>query len=333
MSAEKASMYIKADSRWSRTADDAIAYADKYPITWKVKPLIAIGEVTEITGQPFAGKTTFVFKTVKQMREGGKILGFAVEKAHVLIWSERSVRVNGERFRELFSGESQPQVHLVTRFDEELQGKDFAKALTVVMAEAKRWGCDVVVLDTLSSLAGIQDENAAPAVQAAFALLAKAAQDYAVAIVAIHHLNKAGTSPRGSGVFMAEPTTVLEIKGEHANPRTLEIQSNLISKVPDPVTFTLNDASEYEIVNPAGSEHALQILDVLSYKVAEAKLISEVLADLELDETKRWTVKSALEALVKDGKAGWIEKPDKFRRKRKAFYRIVTVRIGEDVRT
>src|SRR5438876_1150158 len=127
--------YIKGTSRWSMKADDAVAYAAKHPITWKVRPLIAIGEVTEITGQPFAGKTTFVFKTVKQMREGGEILGFRVEKAQVLIWSERSVRVNGDRFRELFGGEPQPQVHLVTRFDDELQGLNFEHSLSKVMGE------------------------------------------------------------------------------------------------------------------------------------------------------------------------------------------------------
>ncbi|MGA7911183.1 MAG: AAA family ATPase [Candidatus Dormiibacterota bacterium] len=326
--------YSKSDPRWSRTVDQIIRATEHQRITWLVEPVIAIGEVTAIGGKAKAGKTTFVYKTLEQMGVGGEILKLKVEKAHALIWSERSETINGERFRALFGGRPQPHIHLVTRFDDEFFDRDtgrafdFEQSLQIVMVEAKRQNCAVVVLDTFSSLARVKDENDAATMQAGLSIVTKAASDYGVAVVLIHHLGRAGWF-RGSTVFEAEPSTLLRISGEGTQPRTMELQSNIVSKAPEKVVFNLDDrGDQYVIVQSWDTEAAKDVLAVLSHKKAEAKMASEVSELLgDEDAVAKQTTRRTLETLAKAGKAAYGEEKQSFGHMRKTYWRVGDVRI------
>ena len=312
---------------WARSVDEVIR-DNQGEMPWVVRPLVATGETTLFAGFPKAGKSTFVFKMVEQMREGGMLLDtFRVSKASVLIWSERSDRINAKRAEALFGGVNQSHVHFVSRSDREFRGRSFAEKARMVMQEAKRLNKDVLVIDTLAALAGITDENAAAEVQPFLDLLYLEAQRFEIAVVIIHHFNKAGRI-RGSGTWEADPSTLVEILGEYQEPRKLKIRSAIETKVPDEITFTIDQRGQYKVVGAVDTPEAQAVLAILSYKSAEVKVVSQILELLNLDKTQgnRDLYSRTIWDLRKAGKVASI--PVKYKGKdRDGFYRISDYQI------
>jgi hypothetical protein len=311
---------------WAKSVGEIII-ANQQPISWVVELVVAKGEVTLLAGKPKAGKTTFVYRVVEQMRDGGKILTFKVNKGKVLVWSERSDRINAERFKELFRGTDQPHVHVLSRFDPRFRGKTFPAAVRLVLQEARRLKCDLVILDTFASLARVKEENQTAEVQEYLDMIAKEAERSEIAVVVIHHIGKSGTI-RGTTTFEAEPSTLVEIEGEYQSPRTLKVRSNIVTLAPDPIKFTLDEDGEYEIIEAWETDEARDILDLLPSKLSGAKILSQVVEEQGLekdDAAARMATKRALESLVKAGKVAWTEVADSNGRRRKGYYLVPVV--------
>jgi archaellum biogenesis ATPase FlaH len=305
---------------WAKSVKDIIA-ANQEPISWVVEPVVPRGEVTLMAGKPKAGKTTFVYRMVEQMREGGKILHFRVNKGKVLVWSERSDRINAQRFKDLFKGVDQPHVHVLSRFDPRLRGKTFEAGVRMVLAEARRLDCDLVILDTFAALARVKEENQTTEVQAHLDMIAKEAEASTIAVVVIHHIGKSGMI-RGTTTFEAEPSTILKMEGEKQPPRTLTVESNIVTLAPDPIKFKLDEQGEYQVIEEWESDEAQDLLDALPSKLSEAKMVGQVMEELGQDKgdsAARMSTKRALDTLVKAGKVSWTEVTDSKGRKRKGY--------------
>ena len=282
----------------------AVEFAAQAPeaIRWLVKPLLAVGTTTMIHGMAKAGKTTFLFKLMGEMSEGGKVLNFEISKAKILVWTENSPIVWREKCKALFAGDFPEHILVVSRDHEALLGRSLEENARAVLADAKRNGCKIVVLDSLAGITGMEDENDAAKVSQTMVLLNRLARRYDLGLALIHHTNKAGTSARGSGVFQAEADVLVEMQGEYKEPRTLKVKTNLLLDAPEPITFTMDEEGEYHVAQIV-KEGFTEILGVLSTKPEEALTLRELADQLELDwsPTTSEQLRRILKQLRQDG--------------------------------
>jgi AAA domain len=305
-------------------AVSAIEFAAQAPesIRWLVKPLLAVGITSLISGMAKTGKTTFLFKLMHEMEKGGRVLDFEVTQCKVLVWTENSAIVWREKCKALFAGNFPGHVYVISRDNEALLGKTLEDNARAVFAEAKRKACKLVVLDSLAGITGVEDENDAAKVSAVLVSLNRLARRYDVSLGLIHHLNKAGTSPRGSGVFMAEPDVLIEMQGEYKEPRTLKIKTNLLMDAPDPVVFTMDEDGEYHIAEV--KQGFSEILSVLSNRVEEALTLRELADQMELEPlpVNLEQLRRALKQLMRDGAVRATEGGGKGRGNAAKYYKV-----------
>ena len=109
-------------------------------------------------------------------------------------------------------------------------------ALVEAAAErAAETGAELVVFDTVSTLAGMENENDASDVNAALRPLLMAARAHDLAVVGVHHAAKSG-GIRGSTVFEAVPDVLVEIgHGDTKRRRVLTVRSRLEGAPEDPI--------------------------------------------------------------------------------------------------
>lgn len=281
----------------------AVEFAAQAPesIRWLVKPLLAVGTTTMIHGMAKAGKTTFLFKLMRQMARGGKVLDFEVTPCKILVWTENSPIVWREKCKSLFGGDFPAHILVVSRDHEALLGKTLEENARTVLADAKRNGCKLVVLDSMAGITGMEDENDAAKVSAIMVLLNRLARRYDLGLVLIHHTNKAGTSARGSSVFQAEADVLVEMQGEYKEPRTLRVKTNLLLDAPDPVVFTMDESGEYQ--RAVVTQGFTEILDILPNNSEQALALREIADMLELDWTPATSeqLRRSLKQLMRDG--------------------------------
>lgn len=272
-------------------------------IPWVMTPLIVRGATTLISGHAKAGKTTFIIKTMLTMHDGGQVLNMPVHQGRVLIWTENSALV----WKAKLHGRTPEQVdhiYVLPRSDPRFLGKTFEENIRIVFDIAVQLECVLIVLDTLTGLAAIEEENEAGQVSAALVPVSKLAQRTQIACVMVHHMSKAGTE-RGSTVFLSEPDILVRLEGEYAEERTLRVKSNMLINPPEDVVFKMNAEGEYEQgVGGVSNEEALAILDVLPLTQKEAISLQEIAMAMRLDWSKsnRDSLANQVEHLVKAGR-------------------------------
>ena len=183
-------------------ADELVA---KVPpnIVWVVPGLVAIGAVTELTGQPKeAGKSTLVRAMVASMLAGSTFAGAPTMRSSVVMLSEERDHTLSHAIAQhkIASGE----VRVLQRHRLE-GGPSWPQIVEASVAEMKRIGARVLVVDTLSYWAlGDADENSASDALKGMEPLLKAATE-GIAIIIVRHMRKSGgetvTSARGSSAI------------------------------------------------------------------------------------------------------------------------------------
>lgn len=242
-------------------------------ISWIAKPYLARGAVSLLSGSPKAGKTQFSFVLYEAMRKGGMLLNKPVEAARALVLTENSPLAIKAKMDGLLGGHA-PHLRFVSRFDRRLVESDWATVLRRLAQEAVRHGESVFVIDTLAGCARIQDENDAAEVGRVLKPIREVAEAFNIAVWVIHHLTKAGDSPRGSGVFQAEADTLLTLSGMGHQARTLDVRTILLPDTPDPVQFKLVDG-EYLIID--AEDELSEVLDALGDSTMTIKQLKEVM--------------------------------------------------------
>jgi hypothetical protein len=179
---------------------------------------------------PGIGKTLFSMTMALMMAGGGEALGLRSlgAKRVLLVDGEMNLADLQDRFRDLM-----PTVH-------GLNGAKAASGITVlsrqsqhpntefpdlgseegqdyVMKMALDGGFDVVILDNLSTLASIEDENSAAAIRPIMGFLLRMKQA-GVAVILVHHAAKGGEKFRGSTNIL----TTFEVCGGLRKPTTMK---------------------------------------------------------------------------------------------------------------
>jgi AAA domain len=244
-------------------------------IPWVMTPLIVRGATTLFSGHAKAGKTTFIIKVMLAMHDGGDVLGMPVHQSKVLVWTENSAMV----WKAKLHGVTRDLIDHISplpRTDPRFLGKSFDENVRVVFEIAQQLGAGLIVMDTLTGLAAIEEENEASQVSAALIPVNKMAQRYQIGCVMVHHLGRSGQE-RGSTVFLSEPDILVRLDGEYAEERTLRVKNNMLINPPEDITFKMDEKGAY-MVGVAGvtDDTALAILDVLPLTQPDAISLQDV---------------------------------------------------------
>lgn len=275
-------------------------------IPWVMMPLAARGATTLFSGHAKAGKTTFIVKSMLAMHDGGEVLNMPVRQGKVLVWTENSAMV----WKAKLHGVRPEQIDHITplpRTDTRFLGKTFDENVRVVFELALQLDCSVIVLDTLTGLAAIEEENEASQVSAALVPVNKMAQRTQIACIMVHHLGRSGIE-RGSTVFLSEPDILVRLDGEYSEERTLRVKNNMLISPPEDVVFKMDAQGNYRLgVAGVTDEAALAILDVLPLTQADAISLQDIAAALK----QEW-IKATRDALAVQ--VAHLEKAGKLRR-------------------
>ena len=272
-------------------------------IPWVMTPLIARGATTLFSGHAKAGKTTFIIKTMLAMREGGSVLNMPVHQGKILVWTENSAMVWKAKVHGTQPSDIE-HIYPLPRTDPRFIGKTFDENVRTVFEIAQQLGCSVVVLDTLTGLAAIEEENEASQVSAALIPVNKMAQRTQIACVMVHHLGRSGIE-RGSTVFLSEPDILVRLDGEYSEERTLRVKNNMLINPPDDIVFKMDPDGNYKLgISGVTDDEALAILDVLPLTQGDALSLQDIAtaAKLGWDKATRDSLASTVTQLEKAGK-------------------------------
>lgn len=180
------------------------------PRRYLIEPILREGESFMLWAAPGIGKTLFSMTLALLMAGGGEVLGFRSEGGRrvLLVDGEMNLMDLRDRFRDLLPTveglDAKRASSAITVLCRQSQGPevDFPDLGTpegqeFVMQMALDGGFDVVILDNLSTLASVEDENSAAAIRPVMRLLLKLKQA-GVAVLLVHHAAKGGEKFRGS---------------------------------------------------------------------------------------------------------------------------------------
>jgi hypothetical protein len=181
---------------------------------WLWRGFLARGKITLFNAMYKAGKSTIIGHLLKAM-DGSRtdFLGYPVAPGKVLVISEEDEGLCADRRDELGLGD-----HVWWKIQPMEQRKNLAAWSTFIAEAVERVGryqFDLVVIDTISKVWPVADENAAAQVEAALVPLWKVTSTGA-AVMIVHHTRKSGgehfTASRGSGGLPAFADIILEYR-------------------------------------------------------------------------------------------------------------------------
>jgi len=179
-------------------------------VEWVWDGFLAKSQISLLSGYPKAGKTTLMTHMIKLAAQGGT-LGTSVRPGKILVVSEESGnlwRRRSARFGLVGDVLAQPFAGRPTKE----QWKQFIGYLT---KEIRNDTYDVVIFDTLASLAPIADENDSAHMLDAITPL-NSLSGAGAAVLLIHHIRKSdatqGMAVRGSSALPGFVDIILELR-------------------------------------------------------------------------------------------------------------------------
>lgn len=250
--------------------------AQTIDVDWLAPGLVARGSMTLLSGQPKAGKTTLMMKLCGSFLRGDSFLNRVCQPARVLLLTENRSAALQEKLKLL--PPDPDHVYVVDRYRRELLDLSWEDTVRVLFEVARGHGIDVIVLDTFMAWAMPEDENSSTEILQALDPLSRAVERTNIALVIVHHLNKDGTSPRGSGAFQAECDTIVNLTHAKGGARRLSIVSNIIREPVDDLIFAY-DGQRYTIVEDVEDpmeQAILAALEVLDRDCTLLELVPEL---------------------------------------------------------
>jgi len=180
-----------------------------------------------LSAKPKTGKTTLLFHLLRTLFEGKPFLGSPTHRpGPVLLLTEESSSLLRQRLARLGLGHEDLWVLRRTVLG------GWPEALALIRAAINQ-DVRLVIIDTLATFWGIQEENDASTIHNTLLPLQRLAQEHGVAVLLIHHLRKTdgeeGTAHRGSGAIVAVADIAVEMRRVAHQPcrRLLQALSRL----------------------------------------------------------------------------------------------------------
>jgi hypothetical protein len=274
---------------------------------WLVRGWLRRGALTELAGKVKVGKSTWAAHAVKALTTGSHFLGQATEPCGVVWITEENPQSS---FRELLVRcQLEDNLRVISSTEAKLNGIKWQQLVREASDLAVEQGYGLLVVDNLSAISGIRDENAAGEAIAVIAPLQAAAQRD-LAVLVLRHDRKlggeVGESGRGSSAFAGAVDIVLDMKltnrGEESEARELSSLSRFHA-TPRRVIIELVDG-EYVLRGTVSNfelELAEQeILSMLLYTEEDALTEKEITSSVK---SSRTTCQRALANLAASGSA------------------------------
>jgi AAA domain/Bifunctional DNA primase/polymerase, N-terminal len=182
-------------------------------VEWIWQGILAAGHITLVSALMKAGKSTMLSLLLNAFEHGSKFLGAETRICKVLYITEESETIWRDRIRELKIAD---HVSLIdTPFMVRPSAVEWVSFIDHVLACHAREPFELVVIDTLSNLGPITNENDAAEVVAALMPLRKVTKA-GIAVLLVHHVGKSeqgeGKSARGSTGFGGFVDIMIEMK-------------------------------------------------------------------------------------------------------------------------
>ncbi|MGI9091205.1 MAG: AAA family ATPase [Gemmatimonadaceae bacterium] len=171
---------------------DLMLTTEPEPVPWLAEPLLARGAVTMLAGREGQGKSMLALALAAALGHGATIAGIACETGQVLVVDAE----NGER--EVHRRVRGLGVKPGTLAYVEAEGFNLVKEYEQVDTLAVEHRPDLLVLDSLRSLAPALDENDSAQAEQVLAPLRALARRHNCAVLLLAHAGKAGHEYRGS---------------------------------------------------------------------------------------------------------------------------------------
>lgn len=292
----------KPASALQRVADEA---------RWVWRGLLARGGVTLLSALWKAGKSTLLAHLLRALGQGGDFLGLAVAPSKVLYVTEEPEDLWAERRDDL--GITDDAHFQVKPFLAKPRYDRWGEFLTHLAGYRSEFPYDVLVMDTISNLWPVRDENDAAQVQSALMPL-HGLVDSTMALLLVHHLRKGdgqeATASRGSGALTAFVDIIAELRrycpGDRRDRRRVLSGFGRYREVPDEIVAELTeDGTAYRALGDRAETTTRDIRRVL-FKLlpgAPPGLSYEDLAEAWPGETapKRTAMVAALGRLLDAG--------------------------------
>jgi hypothetical protein len=192
-------------------------------LQWVVERFSAIGAVTDLTAYIKVGKSTLSAQLIASVLHGEPFLGeYAAHKSPVVLFTEEPAV---SLLMALTDAGVEPDDPLHLVLWSENSGRTWAQAAAAAATLCREVEAKLLVVDTLSTWAAVEDENAASEARAATAwLLTIAAQGVAVQV--LRHARKSGgeihNAGRGSGAYGGAADILLNLDYERDEKNNYE---------------------------------------------------------------------------------------------------------------
>jgi AAA domain-containing protein/DnaB helicase-like protein/MarR family protein len=287
------------------SAAEFAAAADE-PIEWISKGYVAKGAITEIGAKVKAGKTTLITELVRAAADGAPFLGQPTLKTPTVYLTEQPA----VSFRQTMK-----RAGLLGRDDfrfllrSKVLRMSWPEVVAATIAECKRVGAHLLVVDTLPQFAGLSgdaENNSGDALAVMQPLQQAAAQG--IGVILVRHQRKAGGDVgdcgRGSSAFAGAVDVVVSLRRPDGNARnTVRVLHALsrFSETPAELRIELTSNGYVSLGEP--SETCLEtakasILAALPTSEGGALNMTELKRRVQVS---RSTAQSAIDELVEEG--------------------------------
>jgi DnaB-like helicase N terminal domain/AAA domain len=285
-------------------------------VEWIAKGYVAKGAITEIGAKVKSGKTTLVTEIVHAALDGKSFLGHPTLKTPTVYLTEQppvSFRQTMKRAGLL----GRRDFHFLPR--SAVPRMSWPEVAAATVAECKRVGASLMVVDTLPQFAGLSgdaENNSGDALKAMQPLQQAAAQG--IAVISVRHERKSGgdvgDSGRGSSAFAGAVDIVVSLRRPDGNGRTtLRVLHALsrFSETPSELRVDLTQDGYICLGEPcetARESAKTSILEILPRSQAEAIDIKEL---IDRGKICRGTLNNAIDDLERQGSLGRVGRGSK----------------------
>lgn len=191
------------------------------PRHYLLNPVLRQGESAMVWANTGVGKTLLVLSMALAMAGGGSVLGWAADRPWRVLLCDGEMAIEDLQERLQFLAETVDgydaeeagrNLKIIARTDQArgVRFPDIAspEGQAAVIEAARAHRADIVILDNLSTLAEIEDENAASAMNPVLTFLLNLKGERLASIL-IHHSGKSGATFRGSSKLATTFETVI----------------------------------------------------------------------------------------------------------------------------
>lgn len=207
--------------------------ADQENVEWVWEGYLAKGHKTLFSAKWKAGKTSLITNLLEAITKGEPFLDLKIKKCNVLVITEETELIWKQR-REDYEIEGKTGIYFINKpFLKKANFNEWVQLLESSAKFCKENKVDLVIVDTLTDLWPVKDENNASLVSEALIPFNHLTNNN-ISVLVVHHFAKAegstGNASRGSGHMSAAHDILMDFKKPVGDEHTRQREINSLSR-------------------------------------------------------------------------------------------------------